>query len=64
MIRRLGRRWQLLHRLSYVAAMTAVIHFWWGEKADFREPRLWAMALAVLFAFRVWWELRHRTVRA
>ena len=30
MIRRLGKRWQQLHRLAYVAAVTAVIHFWWS----------------------------------
>ena len=60
MIRRLGRRWQQLHRLVYVAATTAVIHFWWGVKADIREPRLWALALSVLFGFRLWWMLRSR----
>jgi methionine sulfoxide reductase heme-binding subunit len=58
MIRRLGRRWQQLHRLAYVAPMTAIIHFWWQVKADIREPRNWALALSVLLAFRVWWILR------
>jgi len=61
-IRRLGRRWQQLHRLAYVAAMTAVIHFWWGVKADIREPRLWALALSALFGFRLWWMLRARVL--
>jgi sulfoxide reductase heme-binding subunit YedZ len=60
MIRRLGKRWQLLHRLAYGAAVTAVIHFWWVVKADFREPRLFALALSVLFGFRIWWMLRMR----
>ncbi|OFW01522.1 MAG: hypothetical protein A3I61_07200 [Acidobacteria bacterium RIFCSPLOWO2_02_FULL_68_18] len=65
MIRRLGRRWQPLHRLVYVAAATAVIHFWWVVKADFRQPRLWAVALCVLFGFRVWWVLQaHAPARA
>jgi sulfoxide reductase heme-binding subunit YedZ len=62
MIRRLGRRWQQLHRLGYVAALTAVIHFWWGVKADIREPRLWALALSALFAFRLWWMFRTRAL--
>ena len=61
MIRRLGKRWQRLHRLAYVAAVTAIIHFWWLVKADIREPRLWALALSVLFGFRIWWVLRTRT---
>jgi sulfoxide reductase heme-binding subunit YedZ len=60
MIRRLGRRWQQLHRLVYVAGLTAVIHFWWVVKADFREPRLFALALTVLLGFRAWWTLRPR----
>jgi sulfoxide reductase heme-binding subunit YedZ len=54
-IRRLGRRWQTLHRLSYVAAVTGIIHFWWKVKADTQEPRLWASILAVLLAYRAWW---------
>jgi methionine sulfoxide reductase heme-binding subunit len=60
MIRRLGKRWQQLHRLVYVAAITAIIHFWWVVKADFREPRLYALALSVLLGFRAWWMLRAR----
>ena len=60
MIRRLGKRWQQLHRLVYVAGVTGVIHFWWVEKADFRQPRLWALALCVLFGFRAWWALQAR----
>ena len=60
MIRRLGRRWQLLHRLIYVAAVTAIIHFWWVVKADFREPRLYAIAVAALLGFRAWWAWRPR----
>ena len=59
-IRKLGRRWQKLHRLVYAAAIGAVIHFWWVVKADFREPRLWALALSVLLGFRAWWTLRAR----
>ena len=60
MIRRLGKRWQTLHRLVYVAGVTAVIHFWWVVKADFTEPRFFALALSVLLGFRAWWTLRTR----
>lgn len=63
MIRRLGKRWQQLHRLVYVAAVTAVVHFWWIVKSDIREPRLWALALSTLFGFRIWWALRTRPQR-
>ena len=60
-IRRLGRRWQQLHRLVYLAAIGAVIHFWWLVKADITKPRRWAVTLAVLLGFRLWWMLRTRT---
>ena len=59
-IRRLGRRWQSLHRLVYVAAVLAVIHFWWLVKADISEPRRWAITVAGLLGFRVWWTWRAR----
>ena len=58
MIRRLGRRWQTLHRLTYVAAVAGVVHFWWLVKADVTEPQRWAAALTVLLAIRAWWAIR------
>jgi sulfoxide reductase heme-binding subunit YedZ len=54
-IRKLGRRWQKLHRLVYVAAIGAVVHFWWLVKADITEPRRWAVGVAFLLGFRAWW---------
>jgi sulfoxide reductase heme-binding subunit YedZ len=59
-LRRLGRRWQTLHRLVYVAAIAGVVHFWWLVKADITLPRRWAVAVAALLAFRLWWALRKR----
>jgi methionine sulfoxide reductase heme-binding subunit len=60
MIRRLGRRWQTLHKLVYVAAVTAVIHYWWLVKADLFWPEFFAVALAMLLGFRLWWTSRTR----
>ena len=60
MIRRLGRRWQYLHRTVYVAAAAATIHFVWGQKADIREPLVWAAGLVVLLGIRVVWAVRRR----
>jgi methionine sulfoxide reductase heme-binding subunit len=59
-IRRLGRRWQTLHRLVYVAAIGGVTHFWWLVKADTTEPIRWAAALMVLLGIRAWWTYRKR----
>jgi sulfoxide reductase heme-binding subunit YedZ len=63
-IRRLGRRWQQLHRLVYAAGVGAVVHFTWLVKADESKPTRWAVALAILLGFRVYWTLRTRAVAA
>lgn len=58
-IRRLGgRTWQRLHRLAYVAAVAAVVHFWWLVKADVSEPAAYAAVLGLLLGLRVWWAWR------
>jgi len=59
-IRKLGRKWQTLHRLVYLAAIGGVVHFWWLVKADISEPQRWAVAVSVLLGFRVWWAWRTR----
>ena len=59
-IRALGRKWQTLHRLVYVAAIGGVVHFWWLVKADTTEPVRWAAAVAFLLGFRLWWSYRKR----
>lgn len=53
MVRRLGRNWQRLHRLVYLAAAAGIVHFAWGQKADISEPIIWGAALAVLLGARV-----------
>ena len=52
-IRRLGKRWQKLHRLIYFSAIAGVIHYWWLVKADTSLPRLYALILAGLLLIRV-----------
>lgn len=59
-IRRLGRRWQTLHRLAYAVPVAGVLHFWWLVKSDIREPLAFAVATASVLGFRVVWRLRQR----
>jgi sulfoxide reductase heme-binding subunit YedZ len=54
MMRRLGRRWQKLHRLIYLIAILAVWHYWWQVKKDVREPLLYAGIVCVLLGYRLW----------
>lgn len=53
MIRRLGRRWQQLHRLVYAVAIGGVIHFYWLVKADIRRPVQYGTVLALLLGYRL-----------
>jgi sulfoxide reductase heme-binding subunit YedZ len=53
MMRRLGRRWQQLHRSIYLIATLGVVHYWWLVKADVRRPLLYGAVLAVLLLYRV-----------
>jgi len=62
-IRRLGRRWQRLHRLVYLAASLGVLHFYWKVKADTFWPLVAATVLVGLLLARVPWRRLRRTDR-
>src|SRR5438045_1627175 len=51
-IRKLGKRWQRLHRLIYFSAAAGVIHYIWLVKADLKKPLEYAAVLALLLLFR------------
>jgi DMSO/TMAO reductase YedYZ heme-binding membrane subunit len=53
-----------LHWLVYPAAGSALLHYVWKQKADFRGPIIAGVVLAVLFALRVWWRGRDKAARA
>jgi sulfoxide reductase heme-binding subunit YedZ len=59
-IRRLGRRWQLLHRLVYVSAVAAAVHYLWKVKVMIGSPVNYAALVAILLLVRVWWAWRKR----
>uniref|UniRef100_A0A7C1JI12 Protein-methionine-sulfoxide reductase heme-binding subunit MsrQ n=1 Tax=Caldilinea aerophila TaxID=133453 RepID=A0A7C1JI12_9CHLR len=53
-MRRLGKRWKRLHRLVYVAATLAVLHFFWQAKATERwEPAIYGALLTLLLLVRI-----------
>jgi methionine sulfoxide reductase heme-binding subunit len=54
-IRRLGRRWQQLHRLVYVAAIAGVVHYLWLVKSDKTRPLTYGLILALLLGIRAWY---------
>ncbi len=64
MLRKLGRRWSVLHRLIYPIAILALLHFWWmrAGKNNFAEPLVMGAVVAVLLALRLIW-LRRDSLR-
>lgn len=57
MIKRVGgKRWKRLHQLNYVIVPLGVLHFYLLVKADTARPRLFALAVGALLAYRaiVW----------
>jgi len=56
-IRRMGgRNWNLLHRLIYITALAAVLHYYWkvSIKLDPVYPTYYGITVVSLLAFRVW----------
>jgi sulfoxide reductase heme-binding subunit YedZ len=53
MQKRLGRSWLTLHRLVYVAGLTALVHYFWLVKSDYTEPLVYALVIGVLLGIRI-----------
>lgn len=53
--RRLGRRWSQLHRLIYLIACTAILHYWWHKagKNDIDTVSIYALVIALLLCSRI-----------
>jgi sulfoxide reductase heme-binding subunit YedZ len=51
--RRLGKGWKILHRLVYLAALLAMVHFVWVVKADLRRPLLYGAVVVILLIVRI-----------
>ncbi len=63
-MRRLGPRWQQLHRLIYLIGVLAIVHYWLHKagKNDYTEVWLYGGVMALLLGWRVlaWWRGRAR----
>ncbi|MGA7885684.1 MAG: protein-methionine-sulfoxide reductase heme-binding subunit MsrQ [Acidobacteriaceae bacterium] len=52
-IRKLGgKNWNRLHKLAYLAAISGVIHYWWGVKTGVKTPLTITIVLGILLAAR------------
>lgn len=63
-IRKLGgKRWNMLHKLVYVAAVCGVIHFWWQVKPGVLTPLNITIVLGLLLVSRPIWTWRQQHLR-
>ncbi len=54
MVKRLGgKNWARQHKLTYLAAILGVIHFWMIVKSDIFYPAMFGLVLAVLLGYRL-----------
>ena len=54
-LKRLGRRWNLLHKFIYVIALTVIAHYWWHKagKNDLQTVSIYAAVMALLLIMRL-----------
>jgi len=54
-MRALGRYWQSLHRLVYLIAVAAIVHYWWHKagKNDFSTVTIYALITVFLLGWRL-----------
>ena len=55
-----GKRWQLLHRLTYISGIAGVLHYLWLVKSDVERPLIYGVLLSFLLGFRVFQSLPSR----
>jgi methionine sulfoxide reductase heme-binding subunit len=54
MVKRLGgKRWNRLHKLTYLAGVGGVLHYWMLVKSDTRIPLTFGFVLLVLLGYRL-----------
>jgi sulfoxide reductase heme-binding subunit YedZ len=53
-----GKRWNLLHKLIYITALAAVLHYFWKVKLDATDPIYYGIVVIALLSSRVWWAWR------
>ena len=58
MMKRLGGRWKLLHKLVYFIAVLAILHFLWLVKKDHTEPLVYLTVFLSLIALRMAYKYR------
>ncbi len=51
--KRMGRTWKKLHRFIYIAAVAAIVHYFWQLKGNLAEPLFYSIIVFLLLSFRI-----------
>jgi sulfoxide reductase heme-binding subunit YedZ len=64
MVKRLGgKNWARLHKLTYVAAILGVVHFWMIVKSDTFYPFVFGLILSLSLGYRISQVIRKRKIQ-
>ncbi|MDP3876203.1 MAG: protein-methionine-sulfoxide reductase heme-binding subunit MsrQ [Methylobacter sp.] len=58
--KRMGKNWKKFHRFIYIAAIAAIIHYFWQLKGNLAEPLFYSLIIFLLLGFRVLVWLKNR----
>jgi sulfoxide reductase heme-binding subunit YedZ len=58
--KRMGKTWKKLHQFIYIAAVAAILHYYWQLKGNMAEPLFYLIIVVLLLGFRVavWFKTR------
>lgn len=60
MMKKLKSKWKTLHKLVYLIAVLAVLHFLLLVKKDLTEPIYYAVVLAILLGIRIYYQAKKK----
>jgi len=51
--KRMGKTWKKLHRFIHIAAVAAIVHYFWQLKGNLAEPLFYSIVVFLLLSFRI-----------
>jgi methionine sulfoxide reductase heme-binding subunit len=60
MMKRLGKRWILLHRSIYAVAILAWLHVFFQVRASYQDAVIFGIAVGILLGIRLYWRLQRQ----
>lgn len=58
----MGKKWKKLHRFIYLAAVAAILHYFWQLKGNLADPLFYLIIITLLLGFRLLVSLKNRQI--